>query len=943
MQDVLTNRPSVWTLARLVAAVAPLLVASVLPAGATAPAPGGVLPEPVRRAFEAGVLDVRGPTAISTSATQTTWQVPVIMVAFSDLPLTYTPAEFEQELFDTTGATPNGSAAEYWRWVSGGRVLLTGRVVATVVLPHDVAYYGFNYWGLRLTSTPNNIYGAIRDALTACEASVDWSQFDGDHDGYVDMLWFLHAGAGGEALHDYNSMWSITSRFSAGWLSGSPFETSDPVPGSTVQKMRIDRFSTLPEQSALITGRRAEIGVYCHEFGHALGLPDLYDTSTLGGTLNSGPGYWSLMSMGGSGTNGVTPEIPGHLGAWPLKMLGWLTAVRPARDTTIDLAPIETGGAAVEVAFEGESQPEHLLVENRQRLGFDRDLLSEGLVVYHLDEAGIEARYAANRINAGPTPGLKVVEADGRDDLFLGANRGDGSDPFPGDLGVTAIGEDSWPSTATFSGAPTGVALRDIAPVGDAMRFTLQVQAPGWLPARDRTEPGFDPIEVYSPARAAVVGIDGTISMARSEARGGVPQVVLRTRRDGAWDLGQVISASPNSALSPCLAPLPGGDLAMAWSDSRPGGARIYYRARIGGVWTPEQPLSLTPGEAFRPAIAADAHGTVYATWLQLHGTRLDLMFMRFAYTSPFGTPRVVTDTTSTPDDPSITASPDGRVFMLWADRASTPRMFWFASFREDSGLSAPQTLIPRPYRQPGAYSGVLDAAGRLHLVWFESQGSTNEIHYQRREFGTPSFLRDSVIEVRNEYLQSPTLELDPTGSLHLVYESIASGAQQIRYKRWRAGYGWDARSTSVTLPADGFAYRPVVLPLSSGRATVVFTSYVAGAARFIERDRTLDPPPVTAVPHLTAPATLALAAAPNPLRPGAALVLRWTGAADGAPPEVELFDVAGRRLAHAPLAADALGRAAVFAPGLTATWPAGLVFARTRDGRAMARLVVLP
>ncbi len=939
-----TNRSIPTLILRLSAALALLFVLAPPPACATQPVAGGVLPEAVREAFRSGAFDVPPVLGLGTSAaqTQTTWRVPIIMIGFTDEPLTYTPAEFDQALFDTTGALPTGSAAEYWRWASGGRMSLSGRVVATVALPHDVAYYGFGYWGLRLTSTPNNMYGAIRDALNACEASVDWSEFDQDHDGYVDMLWILHAGPGGEALRDYNSLWSVTSRLSAGWSSGGVYVTSDTVPGSTTQRMRIDRFSSVPEESALLPGRRSEIGVFCHEFGHALGLPDFYDTSSLGGASNCGPGWWSLMAMGNQGPGGLTPEAPSHPGAWALKMLGWLTPAHPTRDSIITLAPIESGGGAVEVSFEGEPSPEYFLVENRQRLGFDRALLSEGLIVSHLDETGMGASYAANRINTGLTPGYIVLEADGRNDLYLGHNRGEASDPFPGSLGVANLDESTWPNTSTILGAPTSVALRDITPIGDAVRFSLQVQAPGWQPARDRTEPGYTPVEVYSTARTAVVDVGGTISAVRSEVLGGIPQIVLRTRRAGTWGSGEPVSASSGSALSPSITALPGGDLATAWSDTRGGASRIFYRARVGGVWEQEVALAPLPGEAFRPSIAADAHGVVYATWLQVLGQRITVMFTRFSYLSPYGNAVALSDTSQTPDDPSVITTPEGHCYVQWADRGARPRTYWFTRFREDSGLSVRQSLIPRPFSEPGAYTSAVDAAGNLHTVWFQSQGSTTEIHYQKRDLQTQAWLRDTIIEVRSETVQSPSMAFDPEGAIHLAYEGIGSSLQQVRYKRWRAGLGWDARSTTLTGAADGSAFRPTVLPRSPGLATVLYTTYAGSNARFMERDRTLDPEPVTAVTDAPPAGRTALRVAPNPLRPGVALALHWSGAG-ATPPEVEIFDVAGRRLAHVPLRPGALGASAVLEPARIASWPAGLYFARTRDGRSSARLVVLP
>jgi immune inhibitor A len=328
----------------------------------------------------------------------------VIRVAFTDSAIVHPKLLFEQRMFDTTGAVPTGSMTEYYRWASHGRLLVTGEVVATLLLPHDRNYYAYDAWGVNAIGTPNNAYGMFRDAINGCDAAVDFSRFDRDRDGFVDMLWLVHAGPGGETTGHRRDLWSITSRASSGWNNGTPMETNDLVPGTTQQHMRIDRFTVLPELSTLRPGQLSEIGVYCHEFGHTLGLPDLYDTSTMGSAANLGPGNWSLMSTGAYGGNGYTPESPSHLGAWPLVWLGWANRLRPTQDTTLVLPPVADGGPVLEFWFQGEDSPEHFLIETRARDRFDRDLEEEGLIITQVDEALVGSRIGANTINTGPTP-----------------------------------------------------------------------------------------------------------------------------------------------------------------------------------------------------------------------------------------------------------------------------------------------------------------------------------------------------------------------------------------------------------------------------------------------------------------------------------------------------------------------------------------------------------
>src|SRR5215472_5711379 len=215
------HRATLW----LVPALAIMLHS---PARATMPPfKGPVVPE-IADAFSRGLLAVpERPSGLRTSSASGDWLIPIIRVEFTDSSLVYTKADLEQRLFDTTGAVPNGSMYDYYEWVSGHRLRVRGEVVATVRLAHDRNYYAADAWGVNAIGTPNNDYGMFREAVSACDGTVDFSRFDRDGDGYVDMLWIVHAGPGGETSGNRRDLWSITSRATAGWSNGSPADCND--------------------------------------------------------------------------------------------------------------------------------------------------------------------------------------------------------------------------------------------------------------------------------------------------------------------------------------------------------------------------------------------------------------------------------------------------------------------------------------------------------------------------------------------------------------------------------------------------------------------------------------------------------------------------------------------------------------------------------------------
>ncbi len=126
-------------------------------------------------------------------------------------------------------------------------------------------------------------------------------------------------------------------------------------------------------------GRRmGNISVYCHEFGHLLGIPDLYARPENPGS--EGLGNWCAMS------NQTPYGRPQHFGAWCKEQLGWLkpAVLDPTVKQKLVLAPIE---GSTNECFKVLIRPdgsEYLLLENRRKTGFDGSLPAEGLLIWRI-------------------------------------------------------------------------------------------------------------------------------------------------------------------------------------------------------------------------------------------------------------------------------------------------------------------------------------------------------------------------------------------------------------------------------------------------------------------------------------------------------------------------------------------------------------------------------
>src|SRR6185295_3095633 len=178
-------------------------------------------------------------------------------------------------------------------------------------------------------------------------------------------------------------------------------------------------------------GDLISIGVFCHEFGHVLGLPDLYDLD--GNPDDSeGVGEWDLMASGVYNHLSGHPagSSPAHMSAWSRIRLGWVTPTWVLQDSAgVTIPPVESSGQVFRLWTNGEDLGEYFLVENRQPIGFDAGLVrssveagdgaTHGLVIYHVDDA---LTFSQGNNNAAHKL-LDVVEAGGPEILsgFIGA------------------------------------------------------------------------------------------------------------------------------------------------------------------------------------------------------------------------------------------------------------------------------------------------------------------------------------------------------------------------------------------------------------------------------------------------------------------------------------------------------------------------------------------
>ena len=301
----------------------------------------------------------------------------------------YDRAHFEDMYFNRM--------AEYYRTQSSGRYTVTGQVTEWVKVPFNGSRYGANAMGdagmWTLIADAINVWtkeqlasGKTLDEIKTYLQSFDtWDRYDynnngnfNEPDGYIDHFQIVHSGEGEETgggtlgsdaiwSHRWQAWYNFAGftgpsynkdggvEFGGGW-GANPNRGTVSSSGAGVKGITTNNVNVATVQDAhpatptgvwvgdyTVQPENGGLGVFAHEYGHDLGLPDHYDTTN---TSSNSTGFWTIMSSGSYLGDGTTDagSRPCDLGAWEKLQLGWLNyqQVDPSIETSLKLGPAET-------------------------------------------------------------------------------------------------------------------------------------------------------------------------------------------------------------------------------------------------------------------------------------------------------------------------------------------------------------------------------------------------------------------------------------------------------------------------------------------------------------------------------------------------------------------------------------------------------------------------
>ena len=357
----------------------------------------------------------------------------VILIEFDDEHFTVSnPQDAFTRLLNEPGYSTNGatgSARDYYYENSNGSFEPIFDVVGPVRLSKGYAYYGQGTNGSDLHADE-----ALFEACKLLDDEIDFSAYDYDGDNFVDLVFYYYAGTNEAEGGGEDRIWP------------HKFALYNYYNSAVFDNVRVYDYACTSEKNYL--GTMCGIGTACHEFGHAMGLPDMYDTD---GTENGTAGALYSYSIMCSGSYNNAGRTPPYFNMQERIYLGW--------NEESDIREITTGGTLSIPALNGTQQMvykiptdvegEYFMLETRAQSGWDAALPGQGLLVYHIDKSSNRVGYTTaarlwnwsqtgNRLNAyGSHPCCYLIPAASPESLdFFGS---ESAIPFPYRAGHTVV------------------------------------------------------------------------------------------------------------------------------------------------------------------------------------------------------------------------------------------------------------------------------------------------------------------------------------------------------------------------------------------------------------------------------------------------------------------------------------------------------------------------
>ena len=339
----------------------------------------------------------------------------VILAEFQDVPFTIQDTKKiftnyltnEGHFSDTRyGQNLNNKGVRgYFKDCSYGQFTPVFNVIGPVKLPKPQAVYG--------EGVHDRMDLLLPDVCEAVDDSVNFADYDANNDGMVDLVYVIYAG--------YSANYSGNKETDI-WPKSSTVNISNTYDGKSIHRYGVSNELAGDENKTKGKEKINGIGLFCHEFSHTLGLPDIYAYRTPAENQdNQGMEFWDIMDGGTEVRNG---RVPASYLAWEREVMGWMKIDELKNDSSIEnLKSIDNGGKAYKIVNPNDSN-EYIVLQSIQKgpwyQGWTKDNYAKGLLAYRIS-------YPSNKINVFDFPNNKKgkprvipIPADGK--ILAGKN-----------------------------------------------------------------------------------------------------------------------------------------------------------------------------------------------------------------------------------------------------------------------------------------------------------------------------------------------------------------------------------------------------------------------------------------------------------------------------------------------------------------------------------------
>lgn len=409
----------------------------------------------------------------------------VILVGYKDHSFTIdNPRDKFDNLLNQEGYSANGSngsVADYFKDASNNKFTPSFDVVGPFTLPNNRKYYGANdgYGG----DDARPALQTVHACNLAEESGVDFSQYDGNNDGKIDLVFIVYAGhneaEGGPKDSVWPHQWEI--------YPGNGGNIGDIYTQPEYDGKKLVSYSCSSELSGPSGSQMCNIGTFCHEFGHAIGLPDWYDTEN---NACLGLSLASIMNSGNYLNESRTPPTYNIIERW---LMGWAFPKEIKEMGLYELEHVSKDDGYI--IWANDSKTECFLFEARtkganykwdkylnagdKRMGYQG---GEGMLVYHLDwdstpystnpkEGSAYEKWKSHSINTDISHECaRLFRA--KPSALAETSQGWF---FPGSGKVTTLSFDTTPKFQNWDGEKMPFQLSNIAVAGDKVTFSVLV------------------------------------------------------------------------------------------------------------------------------------------------------------------------------------------------------------------------------------------------------------------------------------------------------------------------------------------------------------------------------------------------------------------------------------------------------------------------------------